>query len=102
MGFSSIPKDIVLLTGITGYTGSHVGYTLLKYFKDKNFHLRASVRSLKALNKLEPLRLAYGDEFFNQIEFVEADLANDESMKAAIKAFRYIIHIASPVPSAAH
>jgi hypothetical protein len=30
------------------------------------------------------LKVAYGEELFNQIEFVEADLANKESLLSAI------------------
>lgn len=88
-------KELVLITGITGFIGSWVGKEFLNSAKDK-YKIRASVRSLANQKKLDPLRKEYGEDF-NQIEFVEADLTNKESLIKAIEGVKYIIHIASPI-----
>ncbi|CDW80432.1 nad-dependent epimerase dehydratase [Stylonychia lemnae] len=92
----STSKEIILITGITGFIGSWIG----KVFSENalgEFRIRASVRSIK---KTEVLRKEYGDELFNQLEFVEADLNNKESLFKAVEGVKYIIHVASPIPGA--
>jgi dihydroflavonol-4-reductase len=90
-------KEVVLITGITGYLGSHVGKVMIDKAGDK-YQIRASVRSLANKNKLEPLKKAFGEDNFNNIEFVEADLSNGEQLVKAIEGCSYIIHVANPVP----
>jgi len=53
------------------------------------------MRSIKP-EKIDPLKEAFGDLYAN-IEFVEADLLNDESMDRAIEGATYVIHVASPI-----
>ena len=92
-------SEIILITGITGYIGSHVGLVFL----DKclgTYKIRASVRSLANLSKLEPLKFAFGEERFNQIQFVEADLNDEASLERAVEGVSYIIQVASPIPGA--
>ena len=62
------------------------------------FKIRASVRSLANKNKLNPLIKAFGEENYSRIEFVEADLADKESLFRAIEGVSYILHVASPIP----
>ena len=90
-------RDIVLITGITGYVGSWVGKYFLDNAKDR-FKIRGMVRDLKKKDKLTPLRKAYGDDNYNDIEFVEANLTNKGSIFKAVNGVRYIIHLAGPTP----
>eukprot|EP00347_Sterkiella_histriomuscorum_P005232 403357386 len=93
----SSQKEIILITGITGYVGAWVG----KYFVDNclpQYRIRATVRSLTNKKKLDPLRNDYGADLFDQIEFVEADLNDKQSMHNAVKGCKYVIHVASPIP----
>ena len=62
------------------------------------YKIRASVRSLANKAKLEPLRQEFGEEAFSRIEFVEADLNNNESLVRAVQGVQHIIHVASPIP----
>lgn len=87
------------MTGITGFLGSHVALNLLKTHGAR-FKLRASVRSLANMKKLEPLRKAFGDDNYSRIEFVEADLESKEALFKAISGASYIIHVASPLAGA--
>jgi dihydroflavonol-4-reductase len=87
-------KKKVVITGITGFLGSHV----CDYFlKDGSFDVRGTVRDKKNENKLAPLRKAFGENF-NKLELVEADLLKPETIDEAIKGCDYVIHTASPFP----
>ena len=59
--------------------------------------MRGTVRSTKNEAKLEPLKLAYG-ELYDQLELVEADLLNEESIINACEGVKYVVHTASPFP----
>ena len=66
-------KKRVLITGITGFLGSHC----LKTFLDSgNYIVRGTVRSLANPAKMDPLKQAFGERF-NSIELAEADLMNE-------------------------
>ena len=85
-------RPLVTVTGISGYIGSHVGKKLLE---DGSFRIRGTVRDKNNADKIDPLREAYG-ELFDQIELVEADLLDSDSMARAIAGSTYVLHIASP------
>ena len=53
-------KDIVTITGISGYVGSQV---CLSFLKNGSFRVRGTVRSLKNADKIEPLRKSFGEYF---------------------------------------
>ena len=73
-------KKTVTITGISGYLGSHV---CLQFLQSGNYNVRGTVRSKTNEARLEPLRKAFG-EHFDQLELVEADLLEEESLIAAI------------------
>lgn len=86
-------KPTVLITGVSGYLGSHV---CLAFLKHGGFNVRGTVRDKSNRKKLEPLIHAFGDELFSKLELVEADLLNKESIFRAIEGCTYVIHTASP------
>ena len=86
-------KPLVVITGVSGYIGSHVAHKVLQ---NGGFRVRGTMRSIKP-EKTDPLKAAFGDDLFANIEFVEADLLNDESMDKAIEGATYVIHVASPI-----
>jgi nucleoside-diphosphate-sugar epimerase len=88
-------KPIVTITGITGYIGSRVCH---EFLLDGGYQVRGTVRNKSNMEKLNPLKEAYGEELFSKIDLREADLTNDESMTAAMEGTHYIVHTASPVP----
>ena len=59
--------------------------------------MRGTVRNAKDTVRLEPIKEEFGD-LWNELDLVEADLLNKESLKAAIEGWTYVIHVASPVP----
>ena len=85
-------KPTVTITGISGYLGSHV---CLLYLQSGEYNVRGTVRSKTNEKKIEPLRKAFGD-LFDQLELVEADLLDEESLIAAIAGSDYVVHTASP------
>ena len=89
---ASDSRPIVTVTGITGYIGSHVGLNLLR---DGSYRVRGTVRSKTNVAKIDPLRKAYG-ELFEQLELVEADLLDSNTMREAVAGSTYVIHVASP------
>jgi nucleoside-diphosphate-sugar epimerase len=85
-------KQIVTITGISGYVGSQV---CLAFLKNGSFKVRGTVRSTTNEEKIAPLRTAFG-EYFDQLELAEADLLNEESLYKAIEGSTYVVHTASP------
>ena len=86
-------KPLVTITGISGFIGSQV---CLSFLKCGEFTVRGTVRDCKNEAKIAPLRKAFG-EYFDKVEFVEADLLDAESLTKAIMGSTYVVHTASPV-----
>lgn len=87
-------KKNVVITGITGFLGSHVCF---QFLKNSDFHVRGTVRDLNNLKKLAPLKKAFAD-YYNHLELVEADLLKPESLDTAVQGCDYVVHTASPFP----
>ena len=85
-------KPLVTLTGITGYLGA---WTCLKFLEDGGFRVRGTVRDKTNEAKLAPIREAFGAHFEN-LELVEADLENEQSLMDAVAGSTYMVHMASP------
>ena len=88
--------DLVLLTGISGFIGGHVGLELLK----QGFAVRGSVRDLKKADKVrDTLKKAGAD--VSKLEFVALDLNADAGWTEAMAGVRYLQHTASPFVTSA-
>ncbi|MEN0050276.1 MAG: aldehyde reductase [Bacteroidota bacterium] len=83
----------VLLTGVTGFLGSHTTIQLL----EKSYEV---VGTLRDINRAESIKSVIGKHTKNiqQLSFVEADLNNNEIWREIIKGVDYVMHIASPFP----
>lgn len=83
--------DLVLLTGISGFLGGHVGLALLK----AGYRVRGSVRDLGKADKVrETLQRAGAD--VSRLDFVALELNSDAGWDAAMRGVRYLQHTASP------
>ena len=89
-------KPTVVITGVSGYLGSHVA---LVFLKDGSYNVRGTVRDTKNPAKIEPLKKAFGD-LFESLTLVEADLNNEESIFGALAGANLVVHTASPYPLA--
>ena len=83
-----------MITGSSGYIGSHV---TLQFLQDGTYRVRGTVRDLENQAKIDPIRQAFGEELFGQLELVQADLNDEDSMTRAIEGATYVVHIASPL-----
>ena len=90
-------KDIVLVTGISGYVGSWVAYKLLE---TNEYKVAGTLRDASNQEKLDIIKEGFGDEKFNRISFYSADMLKPDSIKKAVEdsKCKYIIHVASPFP----
>src|SRR3982750_2818760 len=77
--------DLVLLTGISGFLGGHVGLALLK----AGYRVRGSVRDLGKTEKVRTA-LARAGADMNQLEFVQLDLNSDAGWNEAMGGVRYL------------
>ena len=90
---SADQKPLVTITGISGYIGGEV---TKQFLENGNYRIRGTVRNPSDEAKVAPLREAFGEELFNKIELVAADLLDEASLENAIKGSDYVVHVASP------
>ncbi|CAI2373107.1 unnamed protein product [Moneuplotes crassus] len=91
---SSSEKPLVLVTGASGYIGS---WCIAKLLDTDKYRVRGTVRDHTDKSRMEILQKGFGD-YFDQIEFVSANLQDEDSMKSAIEGAKYVLHVASPFP----
>jgi len=78
---------------VSGYIGLNV---LKLFLEDGSFRVRGTVRGLNE-KKLEPIKTAMG-ALFADLEMVEADLLDADSLAKAIVGATFVVHTASPFP----
>jgi dihydroflavonol-4-reductase len=88
-------KPKVVITGVSGYLGSHV---CLSFLRDGGYQVRGTVRDPNNESKVGPLRKAFGEELFSHLELFKADMLDDVSIDRAIEGCQYVVHTASPIP----
>jgi nucleoside-diphosphate-sugar epimerase len=85
----------VLVTGGSGYVGTHVIAALLREGRE----VRTTVRSLARAAELRAA-VRRGDVDDGGLELVTADLSSDEGWDAAARGCEEVHHVASPIPVA--
>ena len=86
-------KELVLVTGGTGFVGAHCIVQLLQ----KGYQVKTTVRSLsRKADVLEMLKYG-GIESFDDLQFIEADLTKDTNWTKAVENCDYVLHVASPI-----
>lgn len=83
----------VLVTGATGFIGTHCVLQLL----DQGYRVRGTVRSVERAAQLPDTLAKHGADA-DRLELVEADLTRDEGWSEAVSGCRYVLHVASPIP----
>jgi len=83
---------LVLVTGITGFIGSHCALALLR----KGYRVRGTLRTA---SRAESIRQAIDPGGTDKLAFVEADLTKEAGWSEAMAGCSYVLHVASPVPT---
>lgn len=81
----------VVLTGATGYLGSHI----LKQLLEKDYHVRITTRNLEKTRKSEFISPLLKD-FEGKLTLYEADLLNEGDFDEVMRGAKTLIHAASP------
>jgi nucleoside-diphosphate-sugar epimerase len=85
----------ILVTGIGGFLGGHIGRQLLA----KGYSVRGSVRRVSQGAEIIDRICSDGSGDAHRMSFTEADLRADAGWDAAVAGCRYVIHAASPFPA---
>jgi nucleoside-diphosphate-sugar epimerase len=88
--------SLVLVTGGSGFVGSHVILQLLA----AGHEVRTTVRSLAREPDVRAMLKAAGASG-ERLSFVAADLVRDDGWADAVAGCDYVMHVASPLPPAA-
>jgi len=87
----------VLVTGGSGFVGSHVILQLL----DAGHVVRTTVRSLKREERVRAVLRNAGTDPGERLSFFAADLGRSDGWAEAVAGCDYVMHVASPMPLAA-
>jgi nucleoside-diphosphate-sugar epimerase len=87
----------VLVTGGSGFVGSHVILQLLS----AGHVVQTTVRSLKREDSVRAMLGDGGADPGDRLSFFAADLERDDGWVEAVAGCDYVIHVASPMPLAA-
>jgi nucleoside-diphosphate-sugar epimerase len=87
----------VLVTGGSGFVGSHVILQLLS----AGHIVRTTVRSLTREESVRAMLKGAGADTGDRLSFFAADLTRDDGWVEAVAGCDYVIHVASPIPSVA-
>jgi len=90
-------KDVVLVTGASGYVAGHCILLLLS----NGYKVRGTLRSLRRAGEVRQWLTKARREIDpgEDLSFAEAELTDAKSWDAAMEGVRYVLHVASPIPS---
>ena len=87
--------SLVLVTGGSGFVGSHTILQLLA----AGHRVRATVRNLAREADVRVMLKEGGADAGDRLSFVAADLESDAGWPQAVAGCEYVLHVASPFPA---
>jgi len=84
---------LVLVTGGTGFVGSHCILQLLK----AGYAVRTTLRSFSRKQEILDMMAHGGAESVEDLSFIEADLLQDANWNEAVQGCTYVMHVAAPL-----
>lgn len=87
-------KELVLVTGGSGFVGSYCILELLR----QGYRVRTTLRSLQKVEEVKAMLSRGGATNLEELSFVAADLSQDEGWEEAVRDCTYVLHVASPFP----
>lgn len=88
-------SEIVLVTGGSGFIGSHCIIQLLA----AGYEVRTTVRKLEREPEVRAMLREGGAEPADRLRFFAADLEHDAGWREAVGGCDYVLHVASPFPA---
>lgn len=87
-------RDVVLVTGGSGYLAQHV----IVHALDAGFRVRTTLRNTSREGEVRAA-VARASDRSDELEFARADLTEDAGWHDAVDGCRYVLHVASPFPA---
>lgn len=88
-------KELVLVTGGSGFIAVHIILKLLKL----GYRVRTTLRTLSRQDEVKSMIAKGGAVDFENLEFIQTDLTSDTNWMKAVTDANYVIHVASPTPA---
>ncbi|OOM77327.1 aldehyde reductase [Clostridium sp. BL-8] len=88
-------KELVLVTGGSGFIAVHIILKLLK----QGYRVRTTLRTISRQDEVKSMLAQGGVTDFENLEFIKADLTSDRNWMEAATGATYVIHVASPTPA---
>lgn len=83
----------VLVSGGTGFVASHCILQLL----EQGYGIKTTIRTPDKKDKVLDMLSTGGITNFQHIQFITADLMNDQNWAEAVAGCEYVLHVASPI-----
>ncbi|MDF2544066.1 MAG: nucleoside-diphosphate-sugar epimerase [Herbinix sp.] len=90
-----IEKELVLVTGGSGFIAVHIILKLLK----QGYRVRTTLRTISRQDEVKSMLALGGVTDFVNLEFIQTDLTSDRNWMEAVTGATYVIHVASPTPA---